>query len=82
MSTINSAITVRSGQAGRILAICFFVWGVIGLIVAALKIVTLPVGTGVAETSYLTAAFLVWIGGMILFGLGAILVGSGWRTSV
>lgn len=66
---------LRSHQSsGRsILAVLFWLWGVAGLLFNASTLFGLTGNVGVGTSAYLTATCLVWIGGMVLFGIGALL---------
>lgn len=61
----------RSGRS--ILAVLFWLWGVAGLLFNAGTLFGLTGSIGVGTSSYLSASCLVWIGGMVLFGIGALL---------
>lgn len=66
---------LRSSQSsGRgLLSVLFWLWGVVGLLFNAGTLFGLTGSIGVGTSSYLTATCLVWIGGMVLFGIGALL---------
>lgn len=66
---------LRSHQgAGRgFLAVLFWLWGVIGLLFNAGSLMGLTGSIGVGTSAYLAATSLIWIGGMVLFGIGALL---------
>jgi hypothetical protein len=66
---------LRSDQSsGRsILAVLFWLWGVVGLLFNAGTLFGLTGSIGVGTSAYLTATCLVWLGGMVLFGIGALL---------
>ncbi len=54
------------GTGGKILGALFFIWGIIGLLAMLLNL-TQPSSLG------LIYGVLLWIGGMVLFGLGALM---------
>lgn len=53
------------------LVVLFGIWGFIGLLFNGITFMHLPDGVGVGTSTYLTASMLLWIGGMVLFGVGA-----------
>lgn len=55
------------------LSAVFWLWGVVGLLFNAGTLFGLTGNIGVGTSSYLSASCLVWIGGMVLFGIGALL---------
>jgi hypothetical protein len=60
--------------AGRtVLAVLFWLWGGIGLLLNAGSMLGLTGSVGIGTSAYLTASSLIWIGGMMLFGIGALL---------
>lgn len=66
---------LRSHQgAGRgFLTVMFWLWGVVGLFLNAGSMLGLTGSIGVGTSAYLAASSLIWIGGMVLFGIGALL---------
>lgn len=66
---------IRSNQSsGRsILAVLFWLWGVVGLLFNAGTLFGLTGSIGVGTSSYLSASCLLWIGSVVLFGIGALL---------
>ena len=54
----------------------FWIWGVIGLLVNGFSFLGLTGNIGVGTSAYLAASILLWIGGMVLFGLGAVIIPS------
>jgi hypothetical protein len=66
---------LRSQQgAGRgLLSFLFWAWGLIGFLFNAGSLFGLTGSVGVGTSAYLTATSLIWIGGMVLFGIGAML---------
>ncbi|WP_316232534.1 hypothetical protein [Bradyrhizobium sp. SZCCHNR1051] len=71
----ESTFRLRSHpSAGRgFLTVLFWLWGSIGLLLNGGSLMGLTGSVGVGTSAYLTATSLIWIGGMILFGLGALL---------
>jgi hypothetical protein len=61
------------GDPKGLLAVLFWIWGVVGLLFNAGTLFGLTGSVGVGTSAYLTATCLVWIGGMVLFGIGALL---------
>jgi hypothetical protein len=59
------------GASKGFLAVLFWLWGVVGLLFNAGTLFGLTGNIGVGTSAYLTATCLVWIGGMVLFGVGA-----------
>jgi hypothetical protein len=66
---------LRSQQgAGRgLLTVLFWFWGGVGLFFNAGSLLGLTGSIGVGTSAYLAATALIWIGGMVLFGIGALL---------
>lgn len=62
-----------SGAKG-VLAILFWMWGIPGLIMNSANLLLLKGNVTVEISTYLSAATLIWIGGMILFGVGALIM--------
>jgi hypothetical protein len=63
-----------SPSSGRgSLSALFWCWGVIGLIYNGGTLMGLTGSIGMGTSTYLAATALVWIGGMVLFGFGALL---------
>lgn len=63
----------RPGTGRGFLAFLFWIWGLIGLLLNAGSLLGLTGSVGVGTSAYLTATSLIWIGGMVLFGMGALL---------
>ena len=49
--------------------LCFWVWGGFGLVLNIGAFVGLGISISVGTSAYLAASSLLWIGGMIFFGL-------------
>jgi hypothetical protein len=62
--------------AKGLLAVLFWVWGGLGLIFNLIAVSGLTDTVGIRGPTDLTAACLLWIGGLVLFGLGALLAQS------
>lgn len=54
--------------------ILFWVWGGVGLLINGFSFLGLSGNIGVGTSAYLAASILLWIGGMVLFGFGAVIV--------
>ncbi|MCS3449556.1 MULTISPECIES: hypothetical protein [Bradyrhizobium] len=61
------------GASKGVLAVLFWLWGVVGLLFNAGTLFGLTGSVGVGTSAYLAATCMVWIGGMVLFGIGALL---------
>jgi hypothetical protein len=48
-------------------------WGLGGLLLIGSEFVSIPSGVGVGTSSYIAAQSVYWLGGMVLFGLGALI---------
>jgi hypothetical protein len=62
-----------SGRA--IFTVFFGIWGAVGFIInlANFGFASLSASIGVGTSAYLMAGILLWIGGMVLFGIAALL---------
>jgi uncharacterized membrane protein len=56
------------------LGFMFWFWGVIGLLVNTGSFLSLSGSIGVGTSAYMAAGLLYWIGGMFLFGIGALMI--------
>ena len=58
----------------------FWIWGILGFMLVLFQLTSmmskLKDGVGVGSSSFLTALAAVWIGGMVFFGLGALIAGA------
>jgi hypothetical protein len=63
----------RIGTGRGFLTVFFWFWGAGGLILLGASLGGLTGSIGVGTSAYLSAMCLFWIGGMVLFGLGALL---------
>ena len=53
------------------LGFCFWLWGLIGLLINTVTYLGGMTGSvGIGTSAYVTVGMLYWIGGMILFGVG------------
>jgi hypothetical protein len=63
-----------------LLGLLFWIWGFGGFTLVIVDMVELmsklKEGVGVGSSSFLAAIAVVWIGGMVLFGMGALITGS------
>ncbi len=76
---VNAAILEARGVGGRqFCAVCFWIWGVIGLFFNTGNFLTATGNVGVGTSAYNSMGMLYWIGGMILFGVGGLLASSGY----
>jgi hypothetical protein len=68
------------GGVRFLLGFLFWIWGLGGftlVIVDMLEVMgKLKEGVGVGSSSFLAAIAVVWIGGMVFFGMGALIAGS------
>ena len=55
------------------MAVAFYLWGFLGLLINGASFLALTGNVGVGTSAYLAAGNLLWIGGMVLFGLGAVI---------
>lgn len=65
-----------SSQAPRFFGVLFWLWGVVGFLIVTMMFLSMPGNVGVGTSAFVSAGILYWIGGMILFGLGAIVSGG------
>lgn len=63
----------ESGAGRGFLGFLFWLWGSIGLLFNASALFGSTGSIGVGTSAYLTATSMIWIGGMVLFGMGALL---------
>jgi hypothetical protein len=62
----------RGGGRG-FCSVMFWIWGLGGLIAIGFEFMSIPAGVGVGTSSYIAAQSVYWLGGMVLFGLGALI---------
>jgi len=73
---VSSAL-LQAQSGGRIFfSVCFWIWGILGLIGNTVNFFSATGSVGVGTSAYITMCILYWIGGMLLFGLGGLLVSS------
>jgi hypothetical protein len=63
----------QHGGGRGLLTVLFWFWGGVGLLFNAGSLMGLTGSIGVGTSTYLAATALIWIGGMVLFGVGAML---------
>ncbi|UPK40123.1 hypothetical protein IVB18_24570 [Bradyrhizobium sp. 186] len=63
----------QQGTGRGLLTSLFWLWGVVGLLFNAGTLFGLTGSIGVGTSALLAASALIWIGGMVLFGIGALL---------
>jgi hypothetical protein len=66
-------LPTQPSQHGSLLTVLFWFWGGLGLFYNAGTVFGLTVSIGMGTSTYLTATALVWIGGMVLSGISALL---------
>ncbi|MDR3401934.1 MAG: hypothetical protein P4L99_05480 [Chthoniobacter sp.] len=64
----------RAGSGRGFLGLLFWIWGAVGLFFNGGNLLALKGDVGVGTSTYMAAATLVWIGGMIFFGVGALIL--------
>lgn len=64
---------IEAPHKAGIIGFLFWAWGLGGLIINVMLFVSAPDRVGVGTSAYITACLLLWIGGMVMFGLGALL---------
>lgn len=88
MRLIQKSPLPINGSIGAIrflLGFLFWIWGLGGFSFVAIDLVAmlgkLKEGVGVGSSSFLAAVAVVWIGGMVFFGLGALIAGTNFNVS-
>ena len=67
-------VTSRPGGLRGVLSVLFWIWGIAGALVSALILDSLfRTGGTLGDTAVLQAVSLIWIAGLLLFGMGALL---------
>ncbi len=61
-------------MARTIFSILFWIWGILGFLVCTGNYLSLSGSVGVGTSTYMALGFLYWLGGMMLFGLSALIV--------
>jgi len=74
---VSSALLEVTRSEGRtFLKICFWVWGVVGLIGNTINFLSATGSVGMGTSTYITMCLLYWIGGLLLFGMGALMINA------
>lgn len=68
-----------AGGGRAFLTVLFWIWGAGGLFYNGVSLLLQQGAVGVGTSAYLTATALVWIGGMLLFGIGALLANNDYQ---
>jgi hypothetical protein len=64
----------HAGRGGRgFCSALFWIWGLGGLLLIGSEFASVPTGVGVGTSSYIAAQSVYWLGGMVLFGIGALI---------
>ncbi|MGY4488341.1 hypothetical protein ACVWWR_007532 [Bradyrhizobium sp. LM3.2] len=71
--TARSGCAASRAQGAALLTSLFWLWGIFGLLFNAGTLFGLTGSIGVGTSALLAASALIWIGGMVLFGVGALL---------
>jgi hypothetical protein len=62
------------GRGGRgFCSVIFWIWGIGGLVYIGAEFASMSGSIGVGASSYVCAQCVYWLGGLVLFGLGALL---------
>ena len=69
----ETVAVIESTNEKGALVVLFWLWGLAGFLICALLIFAMLGDVGVGTSADVTAMLLFWIGGMIFFGLGALL---------
>jgi len=69
----QGAVVSEDDVSGRkFLKLVFWIWGVGGLLICGLNYFSLSGSVGVGTSTYMALGFLYWLGGIVLFGIGAL----------
>jgi hypothetical protein len=72
------------GGVRFLMSMLFWIWGLAGFGLIFMQLAEmmskLKEGVGVGSSSFLAASAVVWIGGMVFFGLGALIAGSNFNV--
>jgi hypothetical protein len=74
-TTYTTSARIQSFAPGikTFLVVCFWIWGLVGLLANTINYMEGMKGSvGVGTSAYVTVGMLYWIGGMILFGIGTL----------
>jgi len=66
-------LQAHAGGGRAFLTVLFWIWGLGGFVLNGASLAGLSGSIGIGTSSYMSAVNLFWIGGMLLFGLGALL---------
>jgi hypothetical protein len=66
-------INSRDIAGRRLCGVLFWLWGLGGFILVLFEFSRMPNNVGVGTSAAVAAECLMWIGGMVLFGLGAMI---------
>jgi hypothetical protein len=61
-------------------SVVFYLWGFLGLIANGMNFMALEGTIDIATVTHLAGSNLLWIGGMVLFGFGALINASRSRS--
>ena len=61
----------------RIFTLLFILWGTVGLVIGIHDFLGMTGDVGVGTSAYVATAILLWIGGMVLFGVAGLLCAPG-----
>jgi hypothetical protein len=73
----DCSIKGEPGEGRNMRTLCaslFWIWGIMGLLINGFSFLALPSNVGVGTSAYLSASGLLWIGGMVLFGIGTLII--------
>ena len=74
-------IESRGNTARGFCAVVFWLWGLGGLLWIAAEFARMPPGVGVGTSAFVTAECVYWLGGLVLFGIGALINTSDYSGS-
>jgi hypothetical protein len=57
-------------------SVAFYIWGFLGLVANGMNFMALEGNIDVGTLTHLAGSSLLWVGGMILFGFGALINAS------
>jgi hypothetical protein len=72
----SALIDAEEGVLTTLCKVLFTIWALAGLLLNGIYFMSLPPGVGVGTSAYVAAATLFWIGGMVMFGFGALITGG------
>ena len=62
------------------MSVIFWIWGILGLLINGMSWLSLTGNVGVGTSAYHSTGILLWIGGMVLFGFGAVMSATNGRS--